>query len=130
MKKILFVCLGNICRSTAAESITKKIIANNNIDLVCDSAGILDFHKGELADPRMRQALKASGYETPSTSRPFENKDFLFFDHIFVMDNQNYEDICKKDIAAEYTNKIFKMAKYSKSVDEIPDPYFASKKDF
>ena len=130
MTSLLFVCLGNICRSPAAESITKKIIIDDKLDFFCDSAGVLDYHKGELADPRMREALSARGYDMPSRSRPFESKDFLFFDRIIVMDNQNYRDIKKKDIDNNYSSKILKMAHYSKSVDEIPDPYYGSKRDF
>ena len=82
VKKILFVCLGNICRSPAAEGILKKFIEKEKLNgkIQIDSAGLLDYHKGETYDPRMIAHSKERGYKLEGTSRPFVTKDFEDYD--------------------------------------------------
>ncbi len=95
-KRILFVCMGNICRSPAAEAIMKKTIEKNKLSdkIEIDSAGTIGYHSGESADSRMITYAKKRSYEVDSTARQFDMaKDFEQFDYIVTMDNENIEDI-------------------------------------
>lgn len=134
MKKILFVCLGNICRSPAAEGILKKYIEKVNLEdgFLIDSAGLLDYHEGETYDPRMISHAAKRGYNLTGTSRPFLYEDFESFDFIIAMDNDIYDTLKSMDKSKRFHNKIFKMIDfYSKDdFDEVPDPYYSSSKGF
>ena len=130
-KRILFVCMGNICRSPAAEAIMKKKIEKNNLsDMIqIDPAGTIDYHSGESADARMIVHAKKRGYEIDSIARQFDmTKDFKHFDYIVTMDNENYEDIKSMDILNKNKHKIFRMVDFcdNYTIDEIPDPYYNS----
>lgn len=128
-KKILFVCMGNICRSPAAEAVMKKLIADENLSdqFDVDSAGTISYHTGESADSRMISAGAKRGYNVDSIARQFnEKKDFESFDYIVTMDNDNYNNIKYLDDQNKYGNKIFKMADFleNHSSNKIPDPYY------
>ncbi len=134
-KSILFVCLGNICRSPAAEGIMKKLIEVEKLDLELevDSAGTMGYHTGEGADPRMKRHAKKRGYNLTSLARKFDpEKDFDHFDYIVTMDNQNYSDIKGLDIKKKFNHKIFKMADFCKNnnITEVPDPYYEGDEGF
>lgn len=105
--KILFICLGNICRSCTAEEIFRTLAAEQS-DLkqryTVDSAGIIDYHEGELPDSRMRAHARKHGYELTHRSRPILPEDFHKFNLIVAMDNRNYD-------------KLQRMA-YTEGVDE------------
>lgn len=128
MKKILFVCLGNICRSPAAEAILKKYVNQEKLDnsFHIDSAGLLDYHEGENYDARMIQHAKSRGYNLEGTSRPFLPEDFKKFDLIIAMDNEVFDTLKDFDKRGTFENKIFKMTDFSssKDYDEVPDPYY------
>lgn len=128
MAKVLFVCMGNICRSPAAEGIFRKLVndAKLNDKISIDSAGTIDYHAGELPDIRMRKHALNRGYVIDSRARRFNpKKDFNEFDYIITMDDDNYSDIIRLDAKKLYGNKIFKMTNFcsDKNVKEIPDPY-------
>ena len=128
-KKILFVCLGNICRSPAAEGIMKSLVQKNGNDdqIFIDSAGTIAYHTGESPDPRMVSHAITRGYILDHKARKFNpEKDFQQFDYIVTMDDQNNADIKSLDSNGIYQNKIFKMIDFSKrfQVDEVPDPYY------
>jgi len=135
MVKVLFVCMGNICRSPAAEGIFKKFVEDakfeNNISI--DSAGTIGYHAGELPDARMRRHASARGYNLNSRARQFNpKKDFEEFDYIVTMDDENYSNITRMDNKNEFQNKIYKMASFisDKNVSEVPDPYYGGSKGF
>ena len=88
MKKILFICLGNICRSPAADGIMRHLVAERGLDdeFLIDSAGIGSWHVGQLPDRRMRQCGQRHGYNFDHRARQFSSKDFARFDYIAVMD--------------------------------------------
>jgi protein-tyrosine phosphatase len=135
MIKVLFVCMGNICRSPAAEGIFKKFVADANLErkISIDSAGTIGYHTGELPDSRMRKHALTRGYILDSRARQFNPKqDFEEFDYIVTMDNENYSDIKKLDIKKLYNDKILKMGDYisDKNVSEVPDPYYGGSEGF
>ena len=128
--KLLFVCLGNICRSPLAEAIAKSLIQKEGLNITCDSAGTSGLHKGEQADIRVRNEAQKKGYEVTSLSRPFEQKDFDNFNWIIVMDNFNFKDVLKLSRNKQDQKKILKMADFCKEHDIVADPYYGNKKDF
>ena len=136
VKKILFVCLGNICRSPAAEGIFKKKIKDRELEnlFVVDSAGTGGWHVGNLADRRMREAALSRGIELTSRSRKIDHNDLYEFDHILVMDKDNLNAVKSliKDNTYPINSKIKLILSYSKKsqLDEVPDPYYGGQKGF
>jgi protein-tyrosine phosphatase len=135
MKKLLFVCLGNICRSPAAETVMNDFLKREAFegDVICDSAGILGYHSGEKADKRMRLHASKRGYQITSISRQFDsNVDFEKFDMIIGMDDQNIHDL--KQLAKNEKNrtKIFRMTDFCTKYDfdHVPDPYYGGTDGF
>ena len=122
--KILFVCLGNICRSPSAEAVMKKLIHDAGLDdrIKVDSAGIIGYHAGEKADPRMRSHAARRGYKLDSISRPVCTEDFFDFDLIIGMDHRNIDDLKRKAPDLESVEKIHQMTEYSqnKLYDHVP----------
>ena len=112
--KILFVCLGNICRSSAAEEIMRTLIRRAGLekDIRVDSAGILSYHQGELPDPRMRAHAARRGYTLTHRSRPVTTDDFYDFDLIIGMDDRNIDDLRDRAPGIEEEQKIRRMADY------------------
>jgi protein-tyrosine phosphatase len=128
-KKLLFVCLGNICRSPAAEGIMAKLLADAGMaeKVFCDSAGTSALHKGAPADGRMISFARERGYDLASRSRPFNaREDFTKFDYILTMDTQNYDDVRALDNSALFHGKIIPIVEYCRvhEVKEVPDPYY------
>ena len=136
VKKILFVCLGNICRSPAAEGIFNQKIKERDLEklFVVDSAGTGGWHVGNLADPRMREAAFSRGIELTSRSRKIDDNDLYEFDHILVMDKDNLNAVKSliKDDMHSINSKIKLILNFSKKVqlDEVPDPYYGGQNGF
>ena len=134
MKKILFVCLGNICRSPAAEGILKKYVNEDKLsgNFMIDSAGLLDYHEGESYDPRMIAHAAKRGYMLEGVSRPFVKEDFVKYDLIIVMDNEIFNRLREIDKVNKFGSKIFKMTSFysKKDFDEVPDPYYSKANGF
>lgn len=133
--KILFVCMGNICRSPAAEGIFNKLVEIEKLDdsILTDSAGTIGYHSGELPDERMRRHGQTRGYIFDSRARQFNpKKDFDKFDYIITMDNENYSDIIALDSKHIYEDKIIKMADFifDQKINEVPDPYYSGSEGF
>ena len=114
MKKILFVCLGNICRSSTAEGVMLHLIKEAGLEneFVIDSAGILSYHQGELPDSRMRAHAARRGYQLVHRSRPVRTEDFYNFDLIIGMDDRNIDDLKDKAPSPEEWKKIHRMTEY------------------
>lgn len=134
-KKILFVCMGNICRSPAAEAVMKHIVEREKLEseIFIDSAGTIGYHAGDPADARMISKAVKRGYDLTSISRKFNpDTDFDKFDYIVTMDNDNYEDIRHLDRKKKYRDKLFKMTSFNRNmkVSEVPDPYYSGSDGF
>ncbi|XP_052174027.1 uncharacterized protein LOC127789233 isoform X1 [Diospyros lotus] len=139
---VLFVCLGNICRSPAAEGVFADLVNKRGLDskFKIDSAGTINYHEGNEADPRMRAAAKRRGIQITSISRPIRPSDFRDFDLILAMDKQNRDDILRalerwkvrENLPADAHKKVRLMCSYCKKHDEseVPDPYYGGSQGF
>ena len=132
--KILFVCLGNICRSPAAQGVFQSIVDSEgrSADFDVDSAGTYSGHQGQLPDRRMREAAARRGYQLTHRARPVGMMDFLDSDIIVAMDDANYEDLMHLAPSVEDSRKVVKMADYltTHSISYIPDPYYMGAEGF
>jgi len=135
-KTLLFVCLGNICRSPSAEAVMNAVIekAGQSSDLTCDSAGIIGHHEGGRADSRMRAHAARRSYDLTSISRQFKYKtDFDKFDMIIGMDDQNIKDLQSQARNEDDLKKIVKMTDYCTKFTHyktVPDPYYGGEEGF
>lgn len=133
--RVLFVCLGNICRSPAAEGAFLDLIQRKHLEsaFVVDSCGTSRYHIGELPDPRTRQAARKRGIELVHRARQFRKEDFRDFDFILTMDKSNQKDVLYLASSDEERKKVqlFRFfQKDSKKDSEVPDPYYGTLKDF
>ncbi|MGB3138335.1 MAG: low molecular weight protein-tyrosine-phosphatase [Nodosilinea sp.] len=132
--RLLFVCLGNICRSPSAENIMNHLIAQRQLrdQIVCDSAGTASYHVGSSPDRRMAQAAKAYDIDLVGRARQFEALDFDRFDYILAMDHQNYSDIVALDPAGQHADKVRLMCDFCRTHTdrEVPDPYYGGSDGF
>ena len=131
--KILFVCLGNICRSPLAEGVMKKMCAERGLDWEIDSAGLIDYHKGELPDPRMMTTAERHGYKLTHRSRPVKTADFEKFDYIIGMSDYINTRIVRDAPHVPFHANIKNIAEFfieTEDYDEVPDPYCGTMEDF
>ncbi|MBE9064809.1 low molecular weight protein-tyrosine-phosphatase [cf. Phormidesmis sp. LEGE 11477] len=132
--KLLFVCLGNICRSPSAENIMNHLIAQRALGdkIVCDSAGTSSYHVGSSPDRRMNAAAQRQGVTLVGQSRQLTAADLETFDLVLAMDQSNYQDILSLDRSHRYTRKIKLMCDYCRrhSDKEVPDPYYGGEAGF
>jgi len=138
MKKIsiLFVCLGNICRSPAAEAIFIDLIKKKGLTdgFIVDSAGTGSWHIGKKADARMRISAERRGLNILSTARKINTKDFENFNYILAMDNSNFKninDLKNRNSSSNFSSikKIQDFRSVFKDL-EVPDPYFGGDEGF
>jgi protein-tyrosine phosphatase len=134
MTRLLFVCLGNICRSPSAENIMNYLIEKEGLteQIICDSAGTSSYHIGSTPDRRMQAAAKKRGIELKGRARQIEPYDLGDFDLILAMDKSNYYDILALDPKRKYKDKIKLICDFASqhSDQEVPDPYYGGEDGF
>lgn len=132
---ILFVCLGNICRSPAAEGVMQALVDEEGAAarFTIDSAGTGDYHIGDLPDRRMRIHARRRGYELTHRCRQVRAYDFDDFDIIVAMDASNERNLRRIAPSPESEAKIVQMAEFvdiASRYDHIPDPYYEGAEGF
>ncbi len=133
MKKILFLCLGNICRSPLAEGVFSTMAAEQGLDLFVDSAGTGAYHIGELPYHATRKVAKKYGIELTHKARQLKVADFEVFDYILAMDNNNFrhaDQLSQKASSMRASLHLFREFDSDKSSMEVDDPYYGTEKDF
>jgi protein-tyrosine phosphatase len=139
MINILFVCLGNICRSPIAEGTFGELVKQRGLQdkISCDSAGTAGYHIGSLPDQRTMKNAEKHGIKLTHRGRKLSPADFDTFDHIVVMDEQNFEDVnflyYKTKNHTPSAEKVFLLRDYDpnvRGVNEVPDPYYESEPFF
>lgn len=131
---ILFVCMGNICRSPAGEGVFKHLVASRGIKdrFEIDSAGTIGYHAGEKPDDRMTKAAARRGIEIRGRARQFVRRDFDQFDLVIAMDQDNYDDIlmlAPGDVAASRVKLLCSFIPGCRVAD-VPDPYYGGPAGF
>ena len=128
MINVLFLCMGNICRSPAAHCVLQNLVNISNLSskVRIDSAGTTDFHNGSPPDKRMQKCLKSRKIPIIGNSRKITKKDLDFFDLIIPMDYSNFNYIKDLDKENYYSGKITLFTNFCnhQNIEEIPDPYY------
>ena len=127
--KILFVCLGNICRSPAAHGLMEHFVEQQGLQhlIEVDSAGTFGGHAGDLPDPRMRRAAAGRGYQLPHSPRRIREEDYYNFDTKIVMDDMNYEDVSRLAPERKFLDKLHRLVEFCTQHPDrssAPDPYY------
>lgn len=132
MVKVLFVCLGNICRSPPAEGVVRRKLAETALDIAVESAGTSDWHVGEPPDGRACEAAAKRGTDmSGQIARQVTREDFERFDHILAMDRQNLS-VLERMAPAEHLEKLGLFLDFAPDLDtrEVPDPYWGGSGQF
>ena len=132
---VLFVCLGNICRSPAAQAVMQRLVDERGLTdrFYIDSAGIGAWHIGDLPDKRMRVHARPRGYELTHRARQVQSGDFEDFDLIVGMDAGTVDDLLYKAATIEQQDKVVMMGEYIRqypNYDYVPDPYYEGSEGF
>lgn len=128
---VLFVCLGNLCRSPTAHAIFEKKVARSELRIYVDSAGTSGFHAGSLPDKRTCEAGERRGYSfAGQRSRPVADEDFERFDLILAMDSTNHRDLLER-CPQQHMHKVQLFLDYAGHEEkEVPDPYYGGRRGF
>ena len=130
--KILFVCMGNICRSPVVEAVVRMRLHMAGLAIEVASAGTEDYHVGEPADRRAIATARARGYDvSPHRARQVSTTDFRHFDHVLAMDRVNLRAL-RADCPVDHLGKVelFLRRAGISPPEEVPDPYYGSEADF
>lgn len=131
--RILFVCLGNICRSPTAEAVFRHQLQQQRLDhlIECDSAGTADYHIGKSPDHRTVQLAHQHGYDmSPLRARQVQDEDFEQFDLVLAMDHSNLAEL-RRRAGQSFEHKLKRFLEFSACEEqEVPDPYYGGSEGF
>lgn len=135
IERILFVCLGNICRSPAAQGVMEAVAERAGVGhlVEIDSAGTYGGHAGDLPDRRMRATASNRGYDLRHRARRFREEDYERFDMIIVMDDMNYEDVSRLAPERAALKKLYRFVEFCRHHPQwshVPDPYYEGHEGF
>lgn len=126
--KIVFVCLGNICRSPTAEGVFQHLVSERGLQpyFYVDSAGTSAYHIGETANSKSQKTANEHGIELRSRARRFELDDLKEFDLVVTMDRRNLKNVKSADSGSDHLDKIVLLRDYDPAPGdgEVPDPYY------
>lgn len=132
--KVLFVCMGNICRSPAGEGVLKSFLDDEGLgdQVHVDSAGTIGFHADAPADARMQEAARRRGYDLTSRARKAVSADFDQFDLILAMDKENFRDLELLQSGGKQRAELKLFCDYCQEHQEteVPDPYYGGSQGF
>ena len=135
--KIMFVCLGNICRSPAAHAVLEHKVRERGLEdrIQVSSSGTSAYHVGEEADPRMRNELSEHGVSSPSRAQQFHKSDFEYQDLILAMDRENFSHLRQSlgngTVPGELTRKLRMFRNFDpEGTGDVPDPYYGGSRGF
>ena len=131
-QRLLFVCMGNICRSPTAKGVFDRVLLDAGIEFESESAGTHDYHVGQAPDRRAVEAARRAGLDIAGdVARQFVREDFHRFDKIFAMDRANYEHIValRPDDAVARVQRVMELIP-DYGMDEVPDPYYGGRSGF
>ena len=131
--RVLFVCLGNICRSPTAEGVLRSIAAREfpGLAIEIDSAGTADYHTGKPPDRRTVAAARRRGYDLAALrARQVQADDFQRFDYVLAMDRANLSELESLRAGARAELALFMSYATGQEFEEVPDPYYGSTEDF
>ena len=131
--KVLFVCLGNICRSPTAEGVFRHYVEQAGLSdkITIDSAGTADWHIGKTPDPRAQAAAAQRGYDlSPLRGRQAQAEDFATFDLILAMDKSNLSNLQALQPVDGKAELALYLPRFGISPDEVPDPYYGGDDGF
>ncbi|TGK86394.1 low molecular weight phosphotyrosine protein phosphatase [Leptospira montravelensis] len=132
--RVLFICLGNICRSPAAEGAFKNLVIKTKLDHLfeIDSCGTSGYHDGELADPRTRKEAENRGISLTHRSRKLTKADLTYFDYLLVMDENNFQAVSSLTNEKNIQDKILLFGKFRSDAGApiVPDPYYENEVAF
>jgi protein-tyrosine phosphatase len=133
MTRILFVCLGNICRSPTAEAVMRGLVADAGLEneIEIESAGTGDWHVGHPPDPRSVAAAAERGVELTGTARQVDRADFEGYDLLIAMDRANRDDLRAMALTDEDEAKVKLLREYGDGAElDVPDPYYGGDDGF
>ena len=132
--RVLFVCLGNICRSPLAEGVFRDLVARAGLAerIRIDSAGLGDWHVGELPDPRTRAVAQRRGLELVSRARQVARDDLDRFDYVIAMDEENLRGLRRLRADAPPSTQVRRLREFDPEADhlDVPDPYYGGEDGF
>jgi len=132
--RLLFVCMGNICRSPAAEAVMRHLIESKDLAnrIECDSAGTISFHTGNPPDPRMQEAAAKRGIRTSGQARQIRADDYRSFDIILTMDDENLINVRSMAPAEDHPAEVRPFCDFvtEAATTEVPDPYYGGPQGF